>query len=99
MTIKVFDNQGKTRDRYTVVVADDQIDLNLQPEDVDIYGFSEDALGLQGFNQFLGNLSEFGMVRDALAGRKEKKIGREVQYQELPAQVLAAILDKIATNN
>ena len=43
--IVVYDNGGKTFDRYTIVI-----------DDLDVFGMSLNPLSVQGFNQYCGNL-------------------------------------------
>ena len=43
----IFDNGGKSCDRYTVFVGDD------------VYGMSDNACAPNGFNQFIGQAWEF----------------------------------------
>ena len=40
--VKVYDNGGRTIDRYIVIIGDD------------VYGMSDDANSSQGFNQYIG---------------------------------------------
>ena len=47
--IEVYDNNGETWDRYTVV-----IDGDLE----NCYGMSEKPLSYQGFNQYVGRVSQ-----------------------------------------
>ena len=44
MKIRIYDNKGKTFDRYTVII------------DKDMYGMSSDPLGPRGFNQYGGEV-------------------------------------------
>ena len=48
MKIKVYDNGGKTADRYTVEI----IHFN---GDTDFFGMSDNATSPNGFNQYIGN--------------------------------------------
>jgi len=43
--VRIFDNQGETFDRYTVLI------------DNEIYGMSHNPLSPQGFNQYCGELT------------------------------------------
>ena len=47
MKIRVFDNGGKTFDRYTIAI--------IQNGSTDMYGMSNNANMPNGFNQFIGN--------------------------------------------
>jgi len=47
MKIKVYDNGGKTWDRYTVSI------------DEDVYSMSANATSPDGFNQYWGELKDF----------------------------------------
>ena len=44
MEIKIYDNNGKTADRYTVIIKEGKW--------FDVYAMSEDALAPDGFNQY-----------------------------------------------
>ena len=46
--IVVYDNEGKTCDRYTVIC-----------DDTDVYGMSHNPKSPQGFNQWCGDRNEF----------------------------------------
>lgn len=50
--IEIYDNEGKTFDRYTVII------------DGDVFGMSENPLSPQGFNQYSGKLHELPMARN-----------------------------------
>ena len=47
LKIKIYDNGGKTVDRYTMIMPDGEA-----------WGFSESPYHPQGFGQYAGNLSE-----------------------------------------
>jgi len=46
MAILVYDNGGKTVDRYTIVI------------DTEVFGMSENALSPNGFNQYAGRIGD-----------------------------------------
>lgn len=48
MKLTVYDNGGETVDRYTVVCPDGSV-----------YGMSSDPTGVNGFNQYGGEIEEF----------------------------------------
>lgn len=49
--VEVYDNDGETWDRYTVII------------DGDVFGMSENALSPQGFNQWSGSLKDLPGAR------------------------------------
>jgi len=51
--IEIYDNDGATFDRYTIIIDDD------------VYGMSEDPLSPQGFNQYCGKLADFPFARES----------------------------------
>jgi|GEM_PF-2423238 len=64
--VKVYDNEGESFDRYTVLIGEDA------------YGMSENAMSPQGFNQFLGDV---GAIAIEDLGRKieENEIPSQIQ--------------------
>ncbi len=48
--IQVYDNNGKTWDRYTIVIS--------EPDGVNVYGMSTNPLDPDGFNQWSGDSSD-----------------------------------------
>jgi hypothetical protein len=77
MTMVVYDNGGASFDRYTVII------------DEDVIGMSENPQSPQGFNQYVGDASEFG---DDLS-----HLGEEVPFAALPLEVQRAINDRAAS--
>ena len=69
--IDVFDNNGKTFDRYTVIVE-------YQTETV-IFGMSLHPKSPQGFNQFCGNLPRLMNIREFGRLVSLEKLPQEVQ--------------------
>jgi len=52
MEIKIYDNGGKTADRYTLYVR------NYKDKLWQTYGFSENCRSVQGFNQYCGDTAK-----------------------------------------
>lgn len=50
--IEIYDNEGTTFDRYTVII------------DGDVFGMSDNPLSPQGFNQYSGKLHELPLARN-----------------------------------
>ena len=48
-SVRVFDNQGETFDRYTVVIGNS------------VFTMSENPISPQGFNSYCGELSDFDL--------------------------------------
>ena len=59
MKIKVYDNGGKTFDRYTVILSDGSI-----------IGMSKNALSPQGFNQYCGDVKDYQLKNNEAIGQK-----------------------------
>lgn len=70
-TMKIYDNGGKTFDRYTVIYdSGDVIGLSLNPESP------------QGFSQYCGVLAEKGgMIVDG------PHLGKVIAFEELPENI------------
>lgn len=86
--IIVFDNGGKTQDRYTVVIGSD------------VYGMSEDPTHPQfGFNQYSGDVSELIEVSDALDGKRSDILGDRVEVLKLPFNIRMAISRRVTNTN
>jgi hypothetical protein len=81
--IRVFDNGGKTWDRYTIVI------------DGDVYGMSETPRSPQGFNQYSGSIAECSAVLECLNGAEDENIGKEKELLDLPLEVRLAIGDRL----
>jgi len=87
-TIRVFDNVGKTWDRYTVIIYQDG--------EADVFGMSSNADAPNGFNQWSGSLAELPGVLEALGGDTSTDIGHEVELTELPQAVKNCIGKRLA---
>lgn len=59
MKIKVYDNEGQTIDRYTVII-----------NDYDVFTMSINALSPSGYNQYYGKIDKY-ILRD-LKGKNPK---------------------------
>lgn len=82
MKVTVYDNGGKkTADRYTVCVSRDEVTH-------EVYGMSENALDVQGFN-YLSHEDSWQYK----PARGEKL----VELRELPHDVLVAIIERMQT--
>lgn len=86
MKVTVYDNGGSkhsTADRYTVCVSRDEVTH-------EVYGMSENALDVQGFNYFSHEQAE-----EYKPSHNEKP----VELRDLPSQVLVAIIERMQTND
>lgn len=70
--VRIYDNGGKTVDRYTLVVP--SID---EPGKLDMYGFNEAPYYPQGFGQFSGTYGQMGSY---------SHLGKLVHLSDLPDQ-------------
>ena len=59
--IRVFDNGGKTFDRYTILI------------NIDLYGMSANATAPNGFNQFCG-AADFATIESIKQNNKELEL-------------------------
>lgn len=78
--IKIFDNEGKTLDRFTVVIGKDVFGMSLNPQDP------------RGFSQFaftIGRGQGFSQLSDEIL--KSKK----VKFENLPIEVQKGIRGRI----
>jgi len=76
----IYDNGGKSIDRYSIVFKDG-----------DLVGMSDNPKSPQGFNQYSGNIKEWGL-------KDLNHLGKKVSYsdlEKLPKDVLDAIEDRI----
>ena len=76
----IYDNGGKSFDRYSIVFKNG-----------DLVGMSMNPKSPQGFNQFSGNIKEWGL-------KDLSHLGKKVDFsdlEKLPEQVLEAIEDRI----
>lgn len=74
--VMVWDNGGKSWDRYTVLI------------DRDVYGMSSNADSVNGFNQYIGDYTEFDFERT-------QNLGKRIKNHELPFEVIRAIYKRI----
>ncbi len=70
MFIRVYDNGGKTVDRYTLVIQNPDL-----PGSVDMYGFNEQPFHPQGFGQYAGDYVKMGSYAH---------LGKPVSIESLP---------------
>lgn len=94
--IRVFDNGGKTWDRYTVVIYEDDTPNN--EAYTAVFGMSSNAKSPQGFNQYLGSGAELPAVLEALQGKKTT-VGKEMELTDLPQEVREAIGERLHGNS
>lgn len=88
--IAVFDNDGKTYDRYTVVV----FWKGLGREDADVLFFGENDLG--AYSGILGD-SDRGWFRQVITGRGGNLVGHPVKWNDLPVLVRQNIEERIGS--
>lgn len=83
MKIRIYDNKGKTWDRYTVMI----------PEGFGyhVYGMSENPTSPNGFNQYC--LTTYGIV-DSIRVTESENIGDPVKLSILPQEVQMAIKER-----
>lgn len=84
--VRVWDNGGKTADRYTVVIYRTVRGATFS----DVYGIGEDPNSPQGFNQF----SHSGSGRISYDS-PDPLMGLRVKVQDLPKEVIKAIEHRI----
>ena len=77
--IKVYDNGGKTLDRYTVLIR------NYEMGGFDVYTMSSDPLSPQGINQYNHTADLINTIRIA------ETSGKRIDYELLPLDVKRAI--------
>lgn len=80
--VTVYDNGGKTADRYTVIIK-----RGKSPEEEEWYGMSDNANAPNGFNQFAGTTAD--------GNRKGSHLGKIVKVTSLPSVVQKAIKNRI----
>lgn len=81
--VRVFDNGGKTADRYSVCIQRTTGGKKV----LDIYGMSENPNDPQGVNQF--SHSAANRFKDMAF------LGKRINVQDLPAEVIRAIEHRI----
>jgi len=79
MILKVWDNGGKTIDRYTVRARNDY------------YGMSDNAMQPNGFNQFIGS---YGEIKEGKHLGKLVYENGKGDFKGLPLELRRAILDR-----
>jgi hypothetical protein len=92
--IRVFDNGGKTFDRYTVVIYEEEDRDGIDVAYAGVFGMSLTCDQPNGFNQYCGSVAENPLVLDALAGEKTA-LGKEVELTDLPKVVLHSIANRL----
>ena len=70
--VGIYDNGGKTIDRYTLVVPS----VN-EPGKLDMYGFDENPYYPTGFGQYAGSYGQMGSY---------SHLGKLIDYKDLPDQ-------------
>jgi hypothetical protein len=86
MKIKVYDNGGKTFDRYTVVIER----KTKGALDKDMYGMSFNPNSPQGFNQYEGPVGS-GWTARQLA----KQLGKRLKWSDVPEEVKRAAKQRL----
>ena len=74
--VTVYDDGGKTVDRYTVVIQDGSV-----------FGIGNDPFSPQGYNQYVGEISEFP--------KGLSHTGKKLKTNQIPEKVKLAILQRI----
>jgi hypothetical protein len=82
-TVRIYDNGGKTIDRYTLVVPS----VN-EPGKLDMYGFNEAPYYPQGFGQYAGSYHKMGSY---------SHLGKLVSLQDLPEQAQRFVKETLTT--
>ena len=81
--IRIYDNGGRSIDRYTLVVPS----VN-EPGELDMYGFNDNPYHPQGFGQYAGSY-------DVMPSYSH--LGRLVSYEDLPAQAQKFVRETLTT--
>lgn len=81
--IRIYDNGGKTVDRYTLVVPS----VN-EPGKLDMYGFNDNPFHPQGFGQSAGSYDKMGSY---------SHLGKLISYDDLPEQAQRFVRQEITT--
>jgi len=81
--IRIYDNGGKSADRYTLVVP--SID---EPGKLDMYGFNEDPYYPLGFGQYAGSYHRMGSY---------SHLGKLIQFEDLPDQAQRYVRETLTT--
>ena len=82
-TLRVYDNGGKTIDRYTVLIPN--ININTGVIYLEMLGLSDNPNHPLGFNQFCGEWKR----------GSTKNLGKRIQYFDLPGEVREAIKSRL----
>ena len=77
MKIAVYDNEGKTVDRYTVIIGNA------------VYGMSHNAMQANGFNQFVGQL--FTDIQESFIAKNSKETSIENLPREVIRAIVQRI--------
>jgi len=83
MKLAIYDNNGKTADRYTVIIGND------------VYGMSTDANMPNGFNQFAGTIGE-DFPMDFPSG---VDVGHPITHWGLSSIVKSCVLDRMLSTS
>jgi len=75
MKVAVYDNKGKTFDRYTVIIGND------------VFGMSDNPNHPQGFNQFCGELCASGITESNILRMSEETFVENLPRQVIKAIV------------
>lgn len=81
--IRIYDDGGKTVDRYTLVVP--SVD---EPRMLDMYGFNDAPYHPQGFGQYAGSYGRMGSYAH---------IGKLISYHDLPEQAQRFVREILTT--
>ena len=81
--IRIYDNGGKTIDRYTLVVPS----VN-EPGKLDMYGFNDAPYHPQGFGQYAGSYDKM---------KSYSHLGKLISYNNLPEQAKKYVKEIITT--
>ncbi len=81
--IRIYDNGGKTVDRYTLVVPS----IN-EPGKLDMYGFNSVPYHPQGFGQYAGSYDKMGSY---------SHLGKLVSFDDLPEQAQKYVSETLTT--
>lgn len=77
--IKIYDNGGKTWDRYTILTEPWYFGKSC-----DAFGMSSNCESPQGFNQYVGDVYQLS-----------ESLGKEVDFNKLPENVQGCILTRL----
>ena len=82
-TLRVYDNGGKTIDRYTVLIPN--ININTGVIYLEMLGLSDNPNHPLGFNQFCGEWM----------GGSTRNLGKKIDWKNLPDEVRKAIQSRL----